>query len=275
MAWQHDIDPVAFSIGQFTVRWYALTYLGGLLTGFFLMIHRIKAKLPGLSQEVIEWGLFWVILGIIAGARLGDVLFYQWYMWDSYLKDPVQILAIWRGGLSFHGGMAGLFIAGAVYCRINRIPFWVCADAASLAAPWGLMAGRLGNFLNGELFGRVSDLPWAVIFPAGGPLPRHPSQIYEALLEGPLLFLCLWLLRKKPRPGGVCGLFFMGYGLMRFIGEFFRQPDPNIGFLVGWLTNGQMLCLGQILAGVALLIITQTRKQGSSAHPGCSREPPT
>ena len=260
MPWQHDIDPVAFSLGPLSVRWYAITYLGGMLLGFALMLRRIRNKLPWLRRDSIEWGLFWVMLGVVLGARLGDVVFYQWYMWERYAENPGLIMAIWQGGLSFHGGMIGLFAAGLIYCRVNRIPFWVCADAACLAAPWGLMFGRLGNFMNGELFGRVSQAPWAVVFPAGGPLPRHPSQLYEAILEGPLLFLCLWAFKERLRSGSLCGLFFIFYGIMRFIGEFFRQPDPNIGFLAGWLTNGQVLCLGQILVGAGLLVYVQLQK---------------
>jgi phosphatidylglycerol:prolipoprotein diacylglycerol transferase len=150
--------------------------------------------------------------------------------------------------------MIGLFAAGAIYCRVNRIPFWVCADAAALAAPWGLMFGRLGNFMNGELFGRVTDVSWAMIFSQGGPLPRHPSQLYEALLEGPLLFLCIWLFKDRLPTGGLTGVFVAGYGCARFIAEFFREPDPLIGFHFGWMTNGQVLSLVQMLIGLGLIL---------------------
>ena len=260
MPWQHNIDPIAFSIGPLVVRWYALTYLGGILLGFFIMIRGIRKKLPWLRQETVEWGLFWILLGIVLCARIGDVIFYQWPMWSQFAAEPWRILAVWRGGLSFHGGLIGLFSAGIIYCRIVRIPFWVCADAAALAAPWGLMFGRLGNFLNGELFGRVSDLPWAMVFPQGGPEPRHPSQLYEAVLEGPFLFLCVWLFKDRVRTGGLGGICIAAYGCARFLAEFFREPDPSIGFYFGWMTNGQVLCLAQIAMGLGLLWFTQ-------AHP--------
>ena len=263
MPWIHDIDPIAFQIGPFAVRWYAVTYLGGILMGFYLMIRGIKQKLPWIRQETIEWGLFWILLGIVICARVGDVIFYQWPMWSEFIQNPLRILAIWRGGLSFHGGMIGLFTAGALYCRARHIPFWVCADAAALAAPWGLMFGRLGNFLNGELFGRTASVPWAVIFPRGGPEPRHPSQIYEAILEGPILFLIVWAFKGRVKTGGLAGLVVAGYGCVRFIAEFFREPDPLIGFHFGWMTNGQVLCLLQVTAGLGLVWFTQTyQRQG-------------
>ena len=247
-----QIDPVIIRIGPLALRWYGLMYLLGFAVGFFAIRARLKRTAPLIKSEQVEGLIFWVMVGLLVGARLGELLFYHWMEWGYYLSHPLEIIAVWHGGMSFHGGLIGCFLAAVWHIRRQKMPFLPVADAICLAAPVGLMFGRLGNFINGELFGRVSDLPWAMVFPHGGPLARHPSQLYEAVLEGPLLLLILWLARDRVRPGAVMALFVVGYSVMRFLVEFVREPDPQIGLLLGPLTMGQMLCLTQAAAGLII-----------------------
>lgn len=250
---QHPgFDPVAVSIGPVQVHWYGLMYLVGFAGGWWLGRHR--ARRPGSGWRPVEVGdlLFYVAVGVILGGRLGYVLFYNL---SYYWSHPLEILFIWSGGMSFHGGLLGVIAAMALYGRATRRGFWQVADFVAPLVPLGLGAGRLGNFINQELWGRVTDLPWGVVFDTGGPLPRHPSQLYEAFLEGVVLFGLLWWYSTRPRPAGrVSGLFLLGYGLSRFAVEFVREPDPQLGYLAfGWVTMGQVLSLPMLLFGAWLL----------------------
>ena len=207
----------------------------------------------GLVGSQLQDLIFSLAIGLIVGARLGYVLFYQFPNYLYYLQHPLEIIAIWHGGMSFHGGLIGAVLAGFIFSRRRKIPFWEGADVVLVTAPIALGLGRLGNFINGELFGRASSLPWAMVFPTGGPEPRHPSQLYEAALEGVLLFIILWILKDRSfRPGTMVCLFLGGYGIFRFLVEFFRQPDPHIGLLWGMLSMGQILCLAMIITAAVL-----------------------
>ncbi len=246
-----EIDPVIVKIGPLAVRWYGLMYLLGFLAAYFLVKKQLRErKYPELIPE-LENLIFWLALGLIIGARLGHVFL---YFPHYYLRHPLEIPALWRGGMSFHGGLIGVLVVGLIYCRRHRYNFWFWADLFVVPAPIGLGLGRIGNFINGELFGRVTSVPWAMVFPKGGPFPRHPSQIYEALGEGLFLFLLLWKVRGKDWPcGAKFALFLLAYGVIRFFIEFFREPDPGVPLLFGWMTRGQQLCFLMVLAGLFLL----------------------
>lgn len=248
------IDPVIFAIGPFAVRWYALAYIVGLVAGW-RMAMRIAGR-PGsdATPAQIDGFLIWATLGVVLGGRLGYVLFYNP---GHYLQNPADILAVWQGGMSFHGGMLGVTVAMLVYCRLLKIPFLAFTDIIACVAPIGLFFGRIANFINGELWGRVAaDVPWAMVFPTGGPEPRHPSQLYQAAMEGLILFLVLnllrWNTRAIDRPGLLSGLFLAGYGIARIIGELFRQPDAQIGYLIAGTTMGQWLSLPMVLLGLGV-----------------------
>jgi len=255
-----DIDPVAVQFGPLAVRWYALAYIAGLLIGWRFCL-RLAARSPfAFTKEQVDDFLFWAILGVIAGGRLGYVLFYNPAF---YAANPLEIFAVWRGGMSFHGGFLGMLAAIAIFGRKRGIPFLALADIVAPAAPIGLFFGRVANFINGELYGRASDAPWAMVFPGGGPAPRHPSQLYEAGLEGIALFLLLWLVvyrgRGLEKPGTLTGAFLAGYGAARIAAEVFRQPDLQIGFLAGGVTMGQILSLPLLIAGAWLLVRARGR----------------
>lgn len=254
------IDPIAISIGPLALRWYGLAYVAGLLGGWLyarwlVKRDRLWAGLGRPTPLELDDMLIWVAVGVVLGGRLGYVLFYDF---ASYAADPMQILAVWRGGMSFHGGLLGA-IAGLVLFarRKGHDPFSVF-DIAAAVVPIGLFFGRLANFINGELWGRPApDVPWAMVFPDGGPVPRHPSQLYQASLEGPVLFILLTLALSRfgfGRPGLIAGVFGIGYGMVRIIGELFREPDPQLGFLVGGLTMGMLLSLPMIAAGIWLVL---------------------
>lgn len=246
------IDPVAISIGSFELRWYGLMYLVAFGVGWLLARYRAR-RCPGWTPEDVDDLQTYVMLGIILGARLGYVLFYDL---PAYIKDPAEILRVWNGGMSFHGGLLGVLAAFWYFAHTRHKSFWDVADFITPMIPQGLLWGRIGNFINGELWGKASDVPWAMIFPTGGPLPRHPSQLYEAALEGVLLFIVLWLYAARPRKrGAVAGLFALGYGVCRFAVEFVRVPDAQLGYLAfGWLTMGQLLCVPLIAVGIWLLL---------------------
>ena len=256
-----DIDPVAFEIGPLIVRWYALAYIAGILAGwkYCQWLNRRPAGL--VPQTALDDFLAWAVLGVILGGRLGYVLFYQP---GHYLANPLAILEVWRGGMSFHGGLVGTAIAMILFAQARRIPLLALTDLVAAATPIGLGLGRIANFINGELYGRPTDVPWAVVFPAGGPAPRHPSQLYEAMLEGVALFLLLLVLVRvfeaRKRPGLISGVFLLGYGAARIFAEFFREPDPQLGFLWGGATMGQLLTLPMMAGGVALLLIARRRR---------------
>ena len=251
-----NINPTLIKVGPLQLRWYGLMYVFGFLASYFLIKRQQRARRIGLQKGVLQDLILFLALGLIVGARLGYVLFYQFSNLIDYLKNPLEIIAIWHGGMSFHGGLIGALIMGILFCRRRRLPFWQVADAVIVTAPVGLGLGRIGNFINGELFGRPSSLPWAIVFPAGGPLPRHPSQVYEALLEGLVLFIILWGLKDlRLRPGAMVCLFVGGYGILRFFAEFFREPDPHIGLFWGVLSMGQLLCLAMLLSAIILWLL--------------------
>lgn len=198
--------------------------------------------------------IFYLVVGLVTGARLGYIFFYQYMNLPDYIHHPLEIIAVWDGGMSFHGGLIGIVIAGWWFSKRTKLPFWALADRVVIAAPIGLGLGRVGNFINGELYGRITNVPWGIVFPDGGPLPRHPSQLYEAFLEGLILFLILlWLSKRRMPDGFLLGTFLLGYGLFRFLIEFFREPDPQLGFVLGPFTMGQALCV--IMAGLGILVL--------------------
>lgn len=261
-----EIDPVAFRLGPLAVHWYALMYLVGFAAGYVLLrrrLHhqpyaRITEPKPW-TRETVEDLLFVAITGIIVGGRLGYCLFYKPL---HYLTHPLEILFVWQGGMSFHGGALGVLIGLFIYSRRTKRPFLEVGDFLVPAAPVGLAAGRLGNFINGELWGRVAspDLPWAMVFPAAGPDPRHPSQLYQLLGEGLMLGALLWLYARRERPrGAVAAAFLVGYGVFRFLAEIFREPDDYLGTLGLGLTMGQWLSLPMIVGGIALWLWARRR----------------
>ncbi|NQV56817.1 MAG: prolipoprotein diacylglyceryl transferase [Rhodospirillales bacterium] len=257
-----SIDPVLIAIGPLAIRWYALAYIAGLLLGWkYVKIY--VAKPPGAMQEKdIDDFLVWATLGVVLGGRIGYVVFYNG---EYYLSNPLAILKVWQGGMSFHGGAFGMIAAVYLFARKRGLALLGVGDAIAVAAPVGLFFGRLANFINGELFGRVTDVPWAMVFPHGGPNPRHPSQLYEAFLEGLVLFVLLYFLARnekiRNRPGVLAGVFFIGYAISRALVELVRQPDIQIGFLAGGFTMGQFLSLPFLLLGIYLLV----RRPGHSA----------
>jgi phosphatidylglycerol---prolipoprotein diacylglyceryl transferase len=246
------IDPVAFSLGPISVRWYGLSYVVGIMIGIALATRLAARGSSRPSPQDIDAFSLWAILAIIVGGRLGSVLFYNF---GAYWADPLQILMVWKGGMSFHGGMLGVILAFYLYARRNGFHMLALGDIVACATPPALMLGRFANFINGELWGRPSDAPWAMVFPlAGDGIPRHPSQLYQAGLEGPALFIVLWLLARSPaicaRTGILSGVFLIGYALARIIGEFFREPDAQIGYLAFGVTMGQLLSVPMALVGV-------------------------
>jgi len=251
------IDPVFLRIGPVQLRWYGLMYMLSFIIGYFVLKHYAKIRKLGLSTDDLYDLLFYLILGVMIGGRLGYVIFYDL---PSYLRDPVSILAIWQGGMSFHGGFLGVTLAAWWICRKKGWNFWEIADLVCVAVPIGLGLGRIGNFINGELFGRPTSRPWGMIFPEGGGVPRHPSQVYEALLEGLLLFLILrWVYRKNFHRGTVFWALVGFYGLFRFCVEFVREPDTQIGFDLGPFTRGQLLTFPMMVVGLAMMIIYARR----------------
>jgi phosphatidylglycerol:prolipoprotein diacylglycerol transferase len=245
-------DPVALQIGPLAIRWYGLMYLVGFALAYGLGRLRIaRGRGDGVTREIFDDVLFFAVLGVVLGGRLGYVLFYKL---GYYFAHPAEILAVWQGGMSFHGGFLGVLVALWWVARKYRLRWLVLTDFVAPLIPLGLAAGRLGNFINGELWGRITDVPWGTVFPHAGAEPRHPSQLYQFALEGLALFVLLWLFSARPRPvGAVSGLFLVGYGVFRFVAEFFREPDDFLGLLALGLSMGQWLSLPMILAGIAML----------------------
>lgn len=264
-----QFDPIAFSIGPLAVRWYGLMYL--VAFALFYWLGRLRLQRPmgsqasGLSLRDLEDLLFWGVLGVVLGGRLGYVLFYKpgWYG-----AHPLEVFEVWKGGMSFHGGLLGVLVAVALFCRLRGLQFLRVTDFVAPLVPIGLAAGRLGNFINGELWGRPTDLPWAMVFPQVDALPRHPSQLYQFAGEGIVLFVFLWWYSSRPRPvGAVSGMFLVGYAVLRFVAEFAREPDDFLGLQALSLTMGQWLCIPMFVAGLALLAWSR-RARGADAHAG-------
>jgi len=251
-----NIDPIAIHIGAFGVRWYSLAYMAGIVGGWWLIARENARKpLENLNKSALDDMIMFAVLGIVLGGRLGYVLFYKP---DYYMQHPLEALQVWEGGMSFHGGFIGTTIAFAIFCRKYKINFLRLTDLLACAAPIGLFFGRIANFINGELFGRVTDASVGMIFPTGGGLPRHPSQLYEAGLEGAVLFaIMLFLLKKtalRDKAGRLSGVFLIGYSTARAICENFREPDEFLGFLYGGLTMGQLLSAPMLIGGFYLLL---------------------
>ncbi|MTI19026.1 prolipoprotein diacylglyceryl transferase [Rhodobacteraceae bacterium RKSG542] len=270
------IDPVLIEFGPVAIRWYALSYIAGILLAWYFM-RRLAAdprltvgtKPPSLTD--IDDFVVWAALGIVLGGRLGYVLFYNF---EYYLQNPMEILAVWHGGMAFHGGFLGLMTAIVLYSRSRGLSPLTFLDLIGAVAPVGLFFGRIANFINGELWGRPTDVPWAIVFPHGGPFARHPSQLYEAALEGFVLFFVLRFLIYRfdllKKPGAIAGCFAIGYGLARTFVEFFREPDAHIGYIGGFVTMGMILSLPMILGGLALLLYALRSNTESSAAKGKS-----
>ncbi len=248
-----NIDPVAIHLGPLKVHWYGLMYVLGFLALWFFATRRAKRDGSGWTAEQVGDLVFYGALGVILGGRLGYMLFYNL---GHYLAHPLDALKVWQGGMSFHGGLIGVLLAMGYFARKNGKRFFDVTDFVALWTPIGLGFGRLGNFINHELWGKVTDAPWGMVFRDGGPLPRHPSQLYQAALEGVALFVILWLFARPPRPtASVSGLFLAGYGAFRFLVEFVREPDPQLGYLAfGWVTMGQVLSVPMVLAGIGLMV---------------------
>lgn len=245
-----NIDPEIIRIGPVAIRWYGMMYILGFASSYLLVLYQIKKKAIAISRSQVDDIYFYLVIGLLAGARLGYILFYNL---SYYLANPLEIFVLWHGGMSFHGGVIGTFILGYIAMKRRNIPFWKMTDLMIVTAPLGIFFGRIGNFINGELFGKPATVPWAMIFPDGGNVPRHPSQLYEAFSEGILLFAILWLYRnRKKREGDVFALFIIGYAVFRIICEFFREPDVQMGYLFGFVTMGQILSFAMLAIGLLL-----------------------
>jgi phosphatidylglycerol:prolipoprotein diacylglycerol transferase len=250
MIQQPNIDPVAFAIGPLAVRWYGLMYLAGFAAAWWLGVSRIRKGLAPVTREAFDDLIFFGVLGVILGGRLGYVLFYKP---GYYAAHPLELFYVWQGGMSFHGGLLGVMAAMWFAARKHRVDYLRLMDFVAPLCPLGLAAGRLANFINGELWGRATDLPWGMVFRGAGPEPRHPSQLYQLALEGLALFVLLWWFSARPRPRGqVSGLFLIGYGAFRFIAEFAREPDSFLGLLALGLSMGQWLCVPMVAGGIWL-----------------------
>ena len=248
-----DIDPVLIRLGPIILRWYGLMYVLGLTAAFFMIKARAAARNVALAIDDLHDLILYAALGVILGGRLGYVFFYNL---PYYLQHPAKLLAVWEGGMSFHGGLLGVIVAVGAFCWRKRYSFYSIADLATPTVPIGLGLGRIGNFINGELYGRVTDVPWCMVFnrTGGGPFCRHPSQLYEALLEGLLLFGVLWALGRRPRPPGtLCWALIAGYGACRSFVELFREPDAHLGLLAGVISMGQVLSLPMLVVGLIML----------------------
>ena len=250
-----NIDPVAIHLGPLAIRWYSLAYIGGIMFGWWIFAaeHK-KHPIPGLTKKILDDMVMWAVGGIILGGRLGHVLFYNF---SYFIHHPIEIFYVWQGGMSFHGGMLGFAAAFYLFCRKHRIHYWAVMDMLACAAPIGLFFGRIANFINGELYGRVTDVPWGIVFPHGGDMPRHPSQLYEAGMEGILLFALLMFLlkctRARQKEGLLAGVFLVGYACARMIAECFREPDEFLGFIFAHVTMGQLLSLPMLALGLYLI----------------------
>ncbi len=271
-----DIDPVIISFGPLAVSWYSLSYLVGILLGWFYILKLIRINKSTnlnininnnnlITKQHIDDFISWVIIGIIIGGRLGYVLFYDPI---KYFSNPIEILKTYEGGMSFHGGIAGYVAASAIFARLNKISFLELTDLSASAVPIGLFLGRIANFINGELYGRVTDVAWGFVFPRGGLQARHPSQLYEAALEGLVLFFIMFIaifkFKSLEKRGFLSGLFLICYPIFRIIVEFFREPDAQIGFLAEWFTMGQLLSIPMLLCGVLLIFYSRIKQENAN-----------
>ncbi|MCW8917534.1 MAG: prolipoprotein diacylglyceryl transferase [Gammaproteobacteria bacterium] len=254
-----DIDPVALSLGPVKIHWYGVLYLVAFASAWWLGRYRARQPNSGWQVEQVEDLIFYGALGVVLGGRIGYVLFYNF---TAFLDNPLMLFTVWQGGMSFHGGLLGVMLAIGFYARKQQRGYFEVLDFVAPLVPLGLGAGRIGNFINAELWGKVSDLPWAMVFPGGGPEPRHPSMLYEFFLEGVVLFLIIWFYSGKPRPAlAVSGLFGACYGLFRILVEFVRMPDAHIGYLAGgWLTKGMLLSLPMVVIGVGMMLYAYRKK---------------
>ncbi|UTW11016.1 prolipoprotein diacylglyceryl transferase [Marinobacterium rhizophilum] len=258
--WVHDIDPIALDLGFLQIHWYGLMYLVGFAAAWWLGVQRARRAGSGWTEQQVSDLIFWGAVGVVLGGRAGYVLFYQF---DYFLANPLWLFHVWEGGMSFHGGLIGVLVALWVFGRKQGKTFFEMGDFTAPLIPIGLGAGRVGNFIGGELWGRATDLPWGVVFPrAGDGVARHPSQLYEFALEGVLMFALLWWFSARPRPRmAVSGLFLLLYGSFRSLIELVRQPDEQLGFLAfDWLTMGQLLSVPMVLAGALLMLLAYRRK---------------
>ena len=255
-----SINPTIIKLGPIQIQWYGVMYILGIMASYFLVKYQIRKK--GLDIDINLDNLFLLlIIGLIIGARLGYIIFYNP---SFYLSNPLKLFAIWEGGMSFHGGLIGIVLSGLIYIRKHNLNFWECADLIIVTAPIGLGLGRLGNFINAELYGRATNLPWGMIFPSGGDIPRHPSQLYEFFLEGILLFLILWLIKDRPfKKGTLFCLFLFLYSIFRFFVEFFREPDPQLGLIFSFMTMGQILSVLMGIGGLVLFYFVRVQQPAS------------
>lgn len=274
-----QFDPIALRLGPLAIHWYALAYIAGFLLGWRYALALVRRSVAGIDRELVDDFLSWAIVGVLLGGRIGYVVFYNG---SYYLQHPWESFAIWEGGMSFHGGALGVIAALGIFAWAKRIDMRALGDIVVCAVPIGLFFGRLGNFVNGELWGRVAgpDVPWAMVFPTGGPEPRHPSQLYEAGCEGLLLFILLgvlaWATPALRRPGLLSGVFLLGYAVARTGIEQFRQPDAQLGFLALGMTMGQWLSVPMVVAGIALIVVAlraQPRPPAVEAEPAEVIEP--
>ena len=266
-----QIDPVFLRLGPLQFRWYGLMYLLSLLAAYFVIKARAAARRIPLTKEQIYDMIVYAAVGVFVGGRLGYTFFYNF---SYYIQNPLKIFAVWEGGMSFHGGLVGTIIALWLFSKKRGIPAGIVADLAAGTTPIGLFLGRIGNFINGELYGRVTDVDWCMVFPTDGPVCRHPSQLYETALEGVLLFGVLsFISRMQPPPWTVFWSFITGYGLCRMVVEFFREPDAHLGFVLGPLSMGQLLSLPMVLIGAVMLALTLRGKPAAAAKQQAPRQP--
>lgn len=263
-----NIDPTIVTLGPLQIRWYGLMYILGFTASYLLVRYQIRKKKLSLGTNTLNDIFLSLVVGLIIGARIGYCIAYNL---PFYLNYPLKVFAIWEGGMSFHGGLIGMVISGLIFVRRQGFSFLKFADLIVVTAPIGLGLGRLGNFLNAELYGRVTNLPWAMVFPSAGNLPRHPSQLYECLLEGVLLFMILWWIKDRPfRKGTLLCLFLFLYSIVRFFVEFFREPDPQLGLVLSFMTMGQTLSLMMGLSGVLLWYLRPKNELPTRTPPASS-----